>query len=654
MPTTGDAAVGDVVSVRVENVGGIDETRVDFGPGVTVLCGRNATNRTSFLTAIAAVLGDDSASLKADADSGRVELTVDGATYTRQFERAAGTVTTSGDPYCSDATLASLFAVLLETNEARRAVERIDEGAAGDLRDVLMQPVDTDRIEAEIDRLQTERASVDEELDRLDDLQSTLPDLERRRSELDRQIDETRRDLQEVREEISTIDGSDSDDERVAAELEERLAELRTAQSSLEDARFDLETALESVSELRSDRSEIEATLDDLETVSSERLETLTERIGSLRSRRSKLESEINELQSVVGFNESMLAERTSVFAQEETEQDVSERLLEEDRSVSCWTCGSTVSVEELEATVDHLRSRRQRKIDERSSLGEEIDEHEAERSELERRQRRRSELQRKLDDVESEIRRLEDQLAQHRETVREREAGVEELETAVSELEAAEADDEVLIEHHREAQALTDECDRLEDERGDVRERIAELESELARHEALTSRREELTDQIQECRTRVDRIEESAVQAFNDHVEEVLGVLDYDNVERVWLERTTESVREGRRTVERRSFEHHVARVSDDGSTYEDRVENLSESEREVIGLVVALAGFLVHDVHESVPFVLLDSLEAIDADRIAALVDYFQQYADHLLVALLPEDAQALNDDYEYVTDI
>jgi len=53
-------------------------------------------------------------------------------------------------------------------------------------------------------------------------------------------------------------------------------------------------------------------------------------------------------------------------------------------------------------------------------------------------------------------------------------------------------------------------------------------------------------------------------------------------------------------------------------------------------------------------VPFILLDSLEAIDANRIASLVDYFAGYATYLVVALLPEDAQALDDGYTRITDI
>ena len=43
-----------------------------------------------------------------------------------------------------------------------------------------------------------------------------------------------------------------------------------------------------------------------------------------------------------------------------------------------------------------------------------------------------------------------------------------------------------------------------------------------------------------------------------------------------------------------------------------------------------------------------------AIDSDRIATLVEYMQGYADYLVVALLPEDAAALDDSYQRVTEI
>lgn len=82
--------------------------------------------------------------------------------------------------------------------------------------------------------------------------------------------------------------------------------------------------------------------------------------------------------------------------------------------------------------------------------------------------------------------------------------------------------------------------------------------------------------------------------------------------------------------------------------------MDHLSESERELVGLVFALAGYLVHKVYEQVPFMLLDSVEAFDSERLSTLIDYLADYADYLVVALLPGDAAVLDDDYQRINDI
>jgi hypothetical protein len=136
--------------------------------------------------------------------------------------------------------------------------------------------------------------------------------------------------------------------------------------------------------------------------------------------------------------------------------------------------------------------------------------------------------------------------------------------------------------------------------------------------------------------------------------MESVLEMLGYENLERIWIERKQERVKEGRRRVEKSVFDLHVVRSTEDGTTYEDSIDHLSESEREVTGLIFALAGYLTHDVYETCPFLLLDSIEAIDSDRIARLVDYVSEYAEYVVVALLEEDAQALDDTYQRVTEV
>lgn len=127
-----------------------------------------------------------------------------------------------------------------------------------------------------------------------------------------------------------------------------------------------------------------------------------------------------------------------------------------------------------------------------------------------------------------------------------------------------------------------------------------------------------------------------------------VLDLLDYPNLDRIWIERLEREARKGRRKVTENAFELHVIRTAESGAAYEDTVNHLSESEREVTGLVFALAGYIAHDLHQEVPFILLDSLEAIDSERIAALIEYFDDLTSYLLVALLPEDAEALPDEF------
>ena len=66
------------------------------------------------------------------------------------------------------------------------------------------------------------------------------------------------------------------------------------------------------------------------------------------------------------------------------------------------------------------------------------------------------------------------------------------------------------------------------------------------------------------------------------------------------------------------------------------------------------ALAGYLVLDLYESLSFIVVDSLETIDSNRIAALVEHFSEYATYLVVALLSKDAATLDEDYQRATEI
>ena len=637
--------------VRVENIGGIDETTVTLRPGVTVLSGENATNRTSFLQAIMAAMGSNQATLKGDAEEAFVQLSLGDGVYKRSLRRKGESVQFDGEGYLDDSTVADLFAFLHENNEARRSVAWNE-----DLRELIMRPIDIDAIQSEIERLEERKAEINDELATIDSRKQELPDLEQQRRDLRERIDEKRTELAAIEDQIDESSRDVEESKRVKEESEELLTELRSVRSNLESVRRDIESQQESITSLTSERSDLRTELQDLPEDPAEN-DTLDTRVDRLRDRRQELNDEISDLQSLIQYNEQRLDDDDfEVPAEIESDHDddgaVTDQLLSSEQSIVCWTCGSTVDRDQIEETVDRLREVRTRKVADLEDVKDDLEAVKSERRTARKRQQRREEIERELAGIEDEIERRQERietLKERRETLT---AEVQRLEREVETLESADFED--VLDLHKEANELEFEIESLESEREEVSDTIEEIEELLARAEDLREEREGLVEQLTEERTKIDRIEEDAVEAFNDHMDTVLETLAYENLERIWIERTERTVQDGRKTVQQSVFDLHVVRTTESGTAYEDSITHLSESEREVTGLVFALAGYLVHDLHETVPFMLLDSLEAIDSERIAKLVDYFAEYTEYLVVALLPEDAQALDDEYTRVRSI
>jgi predicted nucleic acid-binding Zn-ribbon protein len=638
---TADEAGVPAVRVTVRNVGGIDETTVGFAGGVTALTGQNATNRTSFLRAVMAACGSDRAALKGDADDGEVALRIGDERYTRTLERTdGGSVVFGGDPYLDDPEVADLFGFLLGSNALRQAVRR-----GGDLRDLVMRPVDTDEIDRKIERRKRDRREVERRLDELDALRDELVELRRRRDDLTDELGAVRAEL----DDLETAEWSEADVDG-PTELKELIRELNGARAELEDVRFDAETVRETLDALRDERDELRAERDGIDDEAGDTA-ALEREVESLRERKRDVESTLDELGSVIEFNEEQLAGEAERLVESSSDGgSVTDRLVADDRT-ACWTCGSAVPREQIEATLSQLRDRRASEMAERDEIEDRIATLRERIDEIETSTARRESLDRDLERTEAELDRRKSQLADLEDRRATLETKITALESEIADTESGRHEE--LLDRQRTRNELEFRRDRLEADRAEVVEEIERIEAELEAESELEAEREAIEEELVDLRERVDRVERETVEAFNTHMTTVLDVLDYANVERIWIERVERTAREGHERVERTSFDLHIARQNRDGVVYEDTIDHLSESEREVTGLVFALAGYLAHDVHETVPFILLDSLEAIDADRIAAVVEYFDAFADYLLVALLPGDARALDDDHERVVE-
>jgi DNA repair exonuclease SbcCD ATPase subunit len=666
-------------ALSARNIGGIDAAEVAFVPGVNVLVGRNATNRTSLLQAVIGALGGSSVSLKGDADEGEAMLSIDGETYTRRLRREGRSVVKTGEPLVDDPKVADLFAFLIESNEARRTVAR-----AGDLRELIMSPVDTDEIEAEIRRLKDRQKEIETEIQRIDEEEKRLPGLVQERSALEEELERKREELDELRTELADSDVRSAESNTTDEELEAKLDARQQLESTREDVTFDLQTERQSLESLLSDRDELEAELADLPDVSEERLQDVRSRLNQARERQNVLESTINQMQNIIQFNEEQLEDEEGLFGnlqshdggglfdslrseastdllgalrtEHDGERSVTDRLVDDQQILTCWTCGSQVKKARIRQMVGELRDIRTDQLELLNEVEVEIRELKETKTSLEESVERREQLEekrarlsREIDTRQDRIKELEGRKAELDEEIDDLSGEIETLRAEIEEQEAA--DYQTVLELQEDAKRLEVEIERLEEDLDDVVARIDTVEAQIERREALEAERDEHRERLTDLRQRVERIERRAVTEFNERMDEILDILDYSNIERIWIERIdAEESESGVSTAA--SFDLHVVRTTEGGTAYRDTIDHLSESEREVTGLVFALAGYLVHEVHESLPFIVLDSLEAIDSERIARLIGYLSEYAEYLVVALLPEDAAALDEECRFVS--
>jgi DNA repair exonuclease SbcCD ATPase subunit len=629
------------VEIDVRNVGGIEAAHHEFEPGVTVLTGENATNRTSFVKAVMAVLGSDVASVRAGTDEGCVRMRLGDEEFVRTLAPSGPNrtdATFGGTPYTDDTTAADLFAFLLGDNPTR---QRVRSGGTA-LADVVSEPIDTEQIDADIAELRDEIDRLDERIDALRAEERRRVQLEETRQRLTAEIEELSGEIAATEEALSALDAEVTASEERRADLESAESKRRAIAREVADLEYERDSVRQQLADTREEHDRVRDRLDEVDPPGAETTEAVEAELQTVEERRTRLQDELDELGSLVEFNEGMLEESRSDVADalrgsddDRSAATLTAQLLDEGRTV-CWTCGRETDESNIARTVEVLRDYRRRKRERRRELTERHRELRSRRSDLADRREAHERLTAEVESLETAVSDLETTL----ETLTERiESKRRELSTAEAAVRRLETDDgqERLLELRRELSELEGRLNTKRRELDQTESRIEAAEDAREERASLQAERETLAADLARKRETVDRITEEFVDEFNDRMESILDLLDFDNVDRVWVEKR--GAHAG--GTDDPEFELHVVRETPDGAAVRDRLRNLSESEREVVGLVFALAGYLAHEVYEDVPFVLLDSLEAIDADRIARIVDYFSDYGTYVVVALLTEDA-------------
>lgn len=629
-----EAGGDESLTLHVRNVGGIEQASVSLDPGVTIVAGENASNKSSLLGSLGGVLGGRHPPLRGSADAGSITLDLDGERFGLDLVRRDGeTAVADATRYTSATTLVDLFVCLDEENPIRRAV--VD---GGDLHELLTRPVDTAEIEAEIERLQERRREIDDRIATLDATVDDLPELEVRARQLADRHDEVTARLEAKRAAVEEADYRDATEA-----TRDLLDELKAARSDRDGLRDRRDTKRRAVDSLRDDLAAVDDQLAELtdsdgERASvDERLERIDAELSQLRDRKGRLDETINALSPIVELNQQFLTDSRLPPAFDA--DGVVDGLHPDSESVTCWTCGQAVERAEIKAQVEAVEAILQEKRRERTTVETRIEECQERRAELDAKRDEHADLVERRRRLEREIEERERTLADLEERIEEAEARIERLEAELADTDAA-AD---LVDRHRAVSDLEYERGRLERELASVEADIEAAEAAKAERESLRAERADVTTQLAERRDRVERIERETVETVNECMARVLDRLAYREVERVWIER-----RDGEDGT---AFDLQVVRTADDGTVYRTPVETLSKSEREVVGLVIALAGYLVYDVAETVPVVVVDAIEMLDAERIRGLLEFFDEHARYVVAAVLPEEAERLRERFDTV---
>ena len=631
---------GSPTRVTVRGLGGIDETTVELPPGVSLLVGRNATNRSSFLRAMAAVLGGDDAGarLKTDADRGAVQLTLGDQQHRREYRQTAGTVRTSGEPYTEESELVDTAVAVFADNPVRQAVR-----AEQTLREALMAPVDTAEIERRIDELSDKKSALEKKTAELAQTEQRASELAREQTRLQAELDEVDAEIETLE---ATLDETQAEREDETATLQTELNRLRdqlsTTEQRIEQTTGEIEFRRDELDRLEQERDRLAdeiASVDSVEAVESKRRE-VDSRIETTEQRRNEQQRVIEQLQSVVTANQHLLESERFV-----RDDDTSASLDPGSRTVECWTCGSTVQQaaireqrETVRTTVGELRQEVATLDESLADLQQERREYERSIEQFEQSRERLTDLRERIDQHAQRIEELETELEQHRSQAEEYRDTIETVESEIRAVET-QTDSTAFNDTHEQLTELERKRGRLETKLERTEQQQAELEEQAAERERAQTELETVRTELVTLRDRVDELERTLVEMFNNTMSDLLDLLSFDRIERVWVEQQSASDR-------RSLFELHVVRSNNDGAVYEDTVETLSESEREILGIVLAAVGYIVHDADRMAPFFLLDSVEAIDGRRLATLLDYIYSHTDvgYLVVAVLPKEADVI----------
>lgn len=588
--------------VSITNVGGIYEATATLTNGVNIVQASNFSGKSSFMNAIQTVMGttgmfDSTHPLTEGKESGAVELESEEMAHSVSLNRSANNeVILRGTPVLesdADQMCARLFAFLGEDNPIRSRVRE-----QKDLTELLQAPLDLENIDEQIATLKQKRESKQEEIKTAQRSEENIPAVKEAITTLEEELDE----LRQKRTEVETRVGNEiTDNESLSEDLANRRSEVSTLErriSRLQSKLSETETQLE-------EKREAKESLDIPDQPQADTdVEEKQQRVDEINLQVDLLEGLYRANQRVIEEDELSLV--TSI-----------DRTLVEDE-FDCWVCGESTTTETVETRLAALQTKIETLKEERSTLTNEIETVEKQQREYREKKRQATTIEEEIgalsakrDDLQRDLKQAEDRKTQVEDTVKELEEDLQQAETELSE--------------------------ELTDIKSDIKLKVQELETQQNRLEELETKREN----VDALRAEVDAIEEE-IKTLKKRKESKQRELktQFDEAMATALDHFApgfDGARLDIKTNKENEIEAFDLIVARDGR--ETTIDTLSEAERELVGIVVAIAGYRTFEVSDRVPMILLDGVSQLAADNLRLLCEYLSDDTEMLVTTAYPE---------------
>lgn len=615
--------------VVVENIGGLKHIEADIIPGLNVIEQPNASGKTSFLRAFSLLLTpsgnykDLEYILRSMSTEGFILITDhNGNQIKKTISRNKNTITVAGDDLVTPeiSLLVKRFAICGHDNEILSAVR---------LGQNLKSLIGTDnniieRLKAEIRYKESNLAALTEDLNKDANAAHQKISTEKKRDALLKelsQLEEKYAALKKQHDSMASVGKETATKEKLNA----KSTELQQIEFKINDSKKMIKNKNELIEKLSREIQSLRRSIEQLGEVDNREIDKIKKEMQNIDYKIQKTISQQSTLDMTIQATKNVVRE-----LEESPQTNTILDSLSDDSHVSCPVCGQDAGIRIIKKHIDELMEKRAKTQTTISKL-------ESDKAVLSKKQdiliQKGSEITTAISVIKSKEATINNEngnISLISQAIEKLEDSKEKLNAEIKELSKSINDKVVNI---------TIEIAKIKESIGQKKTAIENFNNEIKSYDAvirgIDNKRlsvAEMKKDVENTKAELHKIELRIQEQFNQIIPEVYSILGFSsNISRISLEQ---------------NYDLMVSRKTDKDSIYRDMdsIKTLSKSELEVIGLAVMISGYIVNNLKEYFPYILLDELTFLDNKRLKALMDYMEKIAVSIILTKLPPETEKI----------